>query len=173
MEIITYVRTGAILHRDSMGNDGRTEAGDVQVMSAGSGVFHSEHNREDTPTTLFQIWILPTMESAKGAPSWGTRPFPKADRAGKFVVLASGIDGDDALPICTNACVVGATIAASETVEYCFSGSERYGYLVPAQGEVEINGVRFEQGDGAAIHGETVISVKALSDAEVVLVDTE
>ncbi|QEY24836.1 pirin family protein [Neisseria animalis] len=173
MEIITYVRSGAISHRDSMGNEGRTEAGDVQVMSAGSGVYHAEYNLEDERTTLFQIWILPTMESAKGEPSWGMRLFPKAERAGRFSVLASGIDGDDALPIRTNARVVGATLKAGDTAEYRFADGSRYGYLVPAEGDVEINGIRIEKGDGAAIHGETLISVTALSDAEIVMVDTE
>ncbi|MGV6988308.1 pirin family protein [Testudinibacter sp. P80/BLE/0925] len=173
MEIITYVRQGAISHRDSLGNDGKTIAGDVQVMSAGSGIYHSEYNHENEATQIFQIWILPTMASAKGAPSWGTRPFPKTDRAGKFVVLASGIEGDDALPIRTNARVLGATISAGNTVEYHFAATQRYGYLVPAQGTVEINGVKIEKGDGAAIHGESVIRVTALTNAEVVLVDTQ
>ena len=108
MEIITYVRTGAITHRDSMGNVGRTEAGDVQVMSAGNGVTHSEFNLEDADTTLFQIWILP--DRAGGEPGWGARQFPKADRSGKFVTLASGMAGDDALPIRANARVAGATV---------------------------------------------------------------
>lgn len=75
MEIITYVREGAITHEDSLGNVGRTEAGDVQVMSAGSGVRHSEYNREDGATTIFQIWIQPKTRGE--APSWGARPFPK------------------------------------------------------------------------------------------------
>src|SRR5277367_2177196 len=140
MEIITYVRKGAITHQDSLGNKGRTEAGDVQVMSAGTGIAHSEFNLEDTPTTLFQIWILPNR--AGQAPSWGARPFPKGDRSGKFVTLASGFDSDaDALPIRTDARVVGATLKAGETAEYSL-GSERHGYLVPATGAVEIDGVR-------------------------------
>ena len=102
MEIVTYVRTGAITHQDSLGNQGRTEAGDVQVMSAGSGIRHAEYNLEPETTTLFQIWIEPTDRGGK--PSWGARPFPKDDRAGKFVTLASGLPGDDdALPIRTNA----------------------------------------------------------------------
>ena len=102
MEIVTYVRTGAITHQDSLGNKGRTEAGDVQVMSAGSGIRHAEYNVENEDTTLFQIWIEPTDRGGK--PSWGARPFPKDDRAGKFVTLASGLPGDDdALPIRTNA----------------------------------------------------------------------
>lgn len=173
MEIITYVRQGAISHRDSLGNNGKTEAGDVQVMSAGSGIYHSEYNHENEETKIFQIWILPTMASARQAPSWGSKPFPKDDRADNFVVLASGIEGDDALPIRTDARVLGATIKAGSQVEYHFADAERYGYLVPAQGDVEINGVRIDCGNGAAIHGESVIRVTALSDAEVVLVDTQ
>ena len=112
MEIITYVRTGAITHRDSMGNEGRTEAGDVQVMSAGNGVQHSEFNREDEETTLFQIWIIP--DERGGTPHWGAAKFPKGDRSGKFVALASGIEGDEALPIRANARVSGATLKPGE-----------------------------------------------------------
>ncbi len=88
MEIITYVREGAITHQDSLGNEGRTEAGDVQVMSAGSGVRHSEYNLEPTKTRIFQIWIEPTARG--GQPTWGSKPFPKADRTGKLVTIASG-----------------------------------------------------------------------------------
>jgi len=169
MEIITYVREGAITHQDSMGNQGKTGAGDVQVMSAGSGVRHAEYNLEPDRTTLFQIWIEPS--EAGGAPSWGARPFPKGDRAGKFVTLASGLPGDaDALPIRTAARVAGATIKAGETVDYPTEPS-RHLYLVPAAGAVEVNGVRLDPRDGAAITGETALSVKALEDAEVVLVD--
>src|SRR3954471_8364905 len=85
MEIITYVRDGAITHRDSMGNRGRTEAGDVQVMSAGSGVVHSEYNLEPETTRLFQIWIIPDRRGAK--PNWGAKQFPKERREAGFEVL--------------------------------------------------------------------------------------
>jgi hypothetical protein len=169
MEIITYVRQGAITHQDSLGNQGRTEAGDVQVMSAGSGIRHAEYNLEPGATRLFQIWIEPTERG--GAPSWGARPFPKADRAGRFVTLASGLPGDeDALPIRTDGRVLGATLKAGETAEYALS-PERHAYLVPALGAVEVNGVRLDARDGAAITGETALTVRALDDAEVVLVD--
>ena len=98
MEIITYVRTGAITHQDSMGNKGRTEAGDVQVMSAGTGVRHAEYNLEDEATTLFQIWVQTDRPGAE--PGWGAMKFPKADRSGRFVTLASGFAEDaDALQI--------------------------------------------------------------------------
>lgn len=169
MEIITYVREGAITHQDSMGNKGRTEAGDVQVMSAGSGIRHSEYNLEDETTKIFQIWILPTEDG--GTPSWGAKPFPKGDRSGRFVTLASGIAGDEeALPIRSDARVLGATLKAGETVEYTL-GQGRYGYLVPAVGSVEVNGVALQARDGAAIHAEPVIRVTAVDDAELVLVD--
>jgi redox-sensitive bicupin YhaK (pirin superfamily) len=169
MEIITYVREGAITHQDSLGNKGRTEAGDVQVMSAGSGIRHAEYNLEPETTTLFQIWIEPNKKG--GAPSWGAKPFPKGDRSGRFVTLASGFDEDaDALPIRTDAKVLGATLKAGETVEYPI-GAARHGYLVPAVGAVEVNGERIGHRDGAAITGEPTITVTALEDAEIVLVD--
>ncbi len=169
MEIITYVRSGAITHRDSMGNVGRTAAGDVQVMSAGNGVTHSEFNLENEDTTLFQIWILP--DHAGGEPGWGQREFPKADRSGRFVTLASGVAGDEALPIRANARVAGAAVAAGETVTYDI-GKGRHAYLVPAKGKVRVNGKLLNERDGAAIRDVESITVEALSDAELVLVDS-
>jgi redox-sensitive bicupin YhaK (pirin superfamily) len=169
MEIITYVRQGAITHEDSLGHKGRTEAGDVQVMSAGSGIRHAEYNREPVPTRIFQIWIEP--EKQGGEPSWGAKPFPKADRSGRFVPLASGFAGDDdALSIRAEARVLGATLKAGDSAEYRLS-PDRHGYLVPAVGSVDVNGVHIDTRDGAAIANETVLKVKALEDAEVVLVD--
>ena len=169
MEIITYVREGAITHEDSLGNKGRTEAGDVQVMSAGTGITHSEYNMEDVTTRIFQIWIMPTRQGEK--PSWGARPFPKDSRAGQFVVLASGFDGDgDALPIRTDARVVGATLKAGETASYPI-GSDRQGYLVPASGAIEVNGVRVQARDGAAVKDVDTLEVTAREDSEIVLVE--
>ena len=169
MEIITYVTEGAVTHQDSLGNTGRTEAGDVQVMSAGTGIRHAEYNREPETTKLFQIWILPTRRGQP--PSWGARPFPKDDRSGRFIALASGFENDnEALPIRTDARVLGATLRAGETVDYRL-GRERHGYLVPAKGSVEVNGVRIDARDGAAIREEEGLRVHALDDAELVLVD--
>lgn len=169
MEIITYVREGAITHEDSLGNKGRTEAGDVQVMSAGTGIRHAEYNAEPILTRIFQIWIEPTKRGEK--PSWGAKPFPKGDRAGEFVILASGFEGDgDVLPIRTDARIVAATLKAGETAEYAL-GADRRGYLVPAVGDVEINGVRVNARDGAAIRDVDVLKVTAVNDAELVLVD--
>lgn len=174
MEIITYVRKGAITHRDSMGNEGRTEAGDVQVMSAGSGVEHSEYNREDDDTQIFQIWIIPDENG--GEPGWGARAFPKGERAGAFVPLASGAANDgDALPIRTDARVLGATIRAGESVTYTPAQASRHLYLVPATGKVRVgdrsDGVEAKARDGVAITDEAALTITALEDSEVVLVD--
>ncbi|MPS28052.1 pirin family protein [Pigmentiphaga sp.] len=169
MEIITYVREGAITHQDNLGSRGRTEAGDVQVMSAGSGIRHSEYNLEPGVTRIFQIWILPDRRG--GQPAWGAKPFPKGDRSGQFVALASGMPGDEeALPIRADARVSGATLKAGESVEYRL-GSGRHAYLVPATGRVDVNGVELQARDGAAIRDEDVIRVTASEDAELVLVD--
>lgn len=169
MEIITYVRQGAITHQDSLGNKGRTEAGDVQVMSAGTGIVHSEYNLEKDVTKIFQIWIIPSVRG--GTPSWGAKPFPKGDRAGRFVTLASGYENDaDALRIRAEGRLVAATIKAGQSAEYEL-GADRRAYLVPATGKVEVNGVALEARDGAAISNEAVVKVTALEDSEVILVD--
>ncbi|WP_316160563.1 pirin family protein [Bradyrhizobium sp. SZCCHNRI20481] len=169
MEIITYVREGAITHQDSLGNKGRTEAGDVQVMSAGSGIRHSEYNLEPTTTRIFQIWIEPATDG--GQPTWGAKPFPKSDRSGKLVTLASGFaDDGGALPIRAKARVLGTTLKAGETAEYS-ADKARHIYLVPAAGSVEVNGVRVNARDGAAIRDEATLKITALEDSELVLVD--
>lgn len=169
MEIITYVRSGAITHQDSLGNRGRTEAGDVQVMSAGSGIIHSEMNEENEATQLFQIWIMPDEKGLP--PSWGTKPFPKGERSGSFVTLASGLPGDtDALAIRANARLVAATLKAGQSTEYQIAPGRKV-YLVPASGQIEINGVVAAAGDGVAISDETLLKVSAQQDSEIVLVD--
>ena len=169
MEIITYVRKGAITHQDSMGNTGRTEAGDVQVMSAGTGVRHAEYNVDDETLLGFQIWILP--DKAGGEPTWGARKFPKDDRSGKFVALASGFAEDaDALPIRASARVLGVSLKAGETATYTLDPT-RHAYLVSSGGKLEVNGVVLENRDGAAVTGETELRVVALEDGDAVLVD--
>ncbi|MFG1401975.1 pirin family protein [Xanthobacter sediminis] len=169
MEIITYVREGAITHQDDQGNRGRTEAGDVQVMSAGTGIRHSEYNMEKELTKIFQIWIIP--EERGGEPRWAAQPFPKGERAGRFVTLASGRKGDEgALMIRADARLVAATIKAGDSATYAVDPG-RHLYLVSARGAVEVNGIRVSERDGAAIRDEAAVTVKALDDAEVILVD--
>lgn len=168
MEIITYVRTGAISHRDSLGNEGRTPAGDVQVMSAGSGIQHAEYNLESDETTLFQIWVLPDAQG--GSPSWGQRAFPKSDRAGQWVTLASGQREGDALLLRADARVLGATVTAGERLTLEVDPA-RHIYLVPATGAIRVNGVAAHARDGIAITGESQLEIEATEDAELVLVD--
>ncbi len=171
MEIITYVTAGAITHKDSLGNTGRTEAGDVQVMSAGTGITHVEYNIEDEETRLFQLWILP--DRSGHAPDWGAKPFPKGERAGRWVVLASGREESadaEALTIHADARVLGATVKAGESLDYALEG--RSGYLVPATGRIEIDGQVAEARDGMAIADLDKVTIKALEDSELVLVDT-
>ncbi|QZD88163.1 pirin family protein [Qipengyuania psychrotolerans] len=169
MEIVTFVRKGAISHRDSLGNEGRTGAGDVQVMSAGTGITHAEFNLESEETTLFQIWILPDRQGEK--PGWGQREFPKANRDGGFEILASGTpDKDDALSIRTDAKVAAATLSAGQSAIWK-TDSSRHQYLVAPTGKIRVNGKDAQPRDGIAVTGESEIVVEALEDAEVVLVD--
>lgn len=167
MEIVTYVRTGAITHQDSIGNKGRTGAGDVQVMSAGTGVTHAEYNLENEETTLFQIWIETDRPSAK--PGWGAMPFPKEARNGTFQLLASGDENDGALTINADARILGATLPAGERIEM-EARADRHLYLVPSA-RVRVNGVSAEARDGVAITGEDRLVIEADEDAELVLVD--
>jgi quercetin 2,3-dioxygenase len=167
MEIITYVRTGAISHQDSMGNKGRTGAGDVQVMSAGSGVTHAEYNLENEETTLFQIWVETDKPGAQ--PGWGMMPFPKEAREGSFQLLASGNPDDGALTIHADARVLGATLQGGASLSYN-ADPARHLYLVPS-GKVRINGVEANARDGVAVTGEERLTIEAEADAELVLVD--
>ncbi len=171
MEIITYVREGAITHRDSMGNEGRTAAGDVQIMSAGTGVVHAEYNLEPQVTKIFQIWIMPDRRGEK--PNWGAKQFPKATREAAFEVLASGrpVDaGSGALPLNVDGAVMAATLKAGQTLMQTLAEG-RAAYLVPAKGKVRVNGQALNARDGAAIARESAIEVTAEEDAELVLVE--
>jgi len=167
MEIITYVRKGAISHTDSLGNDGRTEAGQVQVMSAGTGIQHSEMNLEYDPTTLFQIWIMPNAKGLK--PRWETRDLP-TDANGRFIPLVSGQGIPDVMPIAQDASLYVAHLAAGQTVEHAI-GKDRLGYLVGFSGAVEVDGLRINNRDGLAIKDLDVLKLTAAGDASVLLAD--
>lgn len=168
MEIITYVRRGAVTHRDNLGNEGRTAAGDVQVMSAGSGIVHGEHNQDDEPLELFQIWIQPRSRGL--TPRWAQRAFPSGERSGALVTLASGRDGDDALPIDQDAALLGATLAAGQSVVHTLAPG-RQAYLVAARGRIAVNGEEAQARDGIVVRGEDAITIEALDDAEILLAD--
>ncbi|HVZ06892.1 pirin family protein [Rhodopila sp.] len=167
MEIVTYVRQGAITHRDSLGNQGRTEAGDVQVMHAGTGITHAEYNLEQVPTSLFQIWILPDRRGA--APGWDMRSFPKEGEG--LSVLASGRSGDSgALPLNADAAVLAGTLGEGQTVELALAEG-RVAYLVPVDGPVTVNGVEANPRDGVAITDESSVAITARQKTAVVVVD--
>jgi redox-sensitive bicupin YhaK (pirin superfamily) len=169
MEIVTYIRQGAITHRDNLGNEGRTEAGDVQVMHAGTGITHAEYNLEKIPTRLFQIWILPDQRGV--APGWGTKTFPRGDNG--LSVLASGRPADagsGALPLYADAAVLAGTLAEGQTTELTLAPG-RAAYLVPVTGTVTVNGVTAGPRDGVAITQETVVTITASQATELVVVD--
>jgi quercetin 2,3-dioxygenase len=169
MEIVTYVRQGAVTHEDSTGNIGRTVAGDVQVMSAGTGISHSEHNRDKDPLKLFQIWLMPRQRG--GTPRWDSRKFPKADRAGRLIELASGDPQNaDTLLIRADARILGATLLAGSTITNA-TARFRHAYLAPAQGVILVNGRRVTVGDGIAAVDEPELTITAEADAEFILVD--
>ncbi|MEM8696728.1 MAG: pirin family protein [Pseudomonadota bacterium] len=171
MEIITYVRQGAITHRDSMGNEGHTLAGDVQVMSAGTGIQHSEFNLGDEETRLFQIWIEPTEKG--GTPRWDAKAFPKGDRAGKLEVLASGFDADlekGALWIRADARLSGATLSKGEAIHHELADGFR-GYLVVSEGRLDVSGVDLDARDAAAISDVSDLRIEALDNAEFLLAE--
>jgi quercetin 2,3-dioxygenase len=169
MEIITYVREGAITHKDSMGNTGRTAAGDVQVMSAGTGVTHSEYNLEDAICRLFQIWIMPRTRNI--APRWDARQFPKTDMGGGFTVLASGYGDEGALAINADARMYGAAIAKDGILHHTVP-ADHHGYLVVASGSVEVNGIALHERDGLAIAAGTDVAIAANAAASLVLVES-
>ncbi len=173
MEIVTYVRQGAITHQDSLGNKGRTEAGDVQIMSAGSGIVHSEFNLEGETTTLFQIWIQTDQRGA--TPRWGAKSFPKESREAQFEVLAGGRPGDaelGALPLYADAAVLAATLKPGQVLHQAIAAG-RAAYLVAARGTVMVNGVKLSARDGAAISDEAMLDISATEEAELVLVEVK
>ena len=169
MEIITYVREGAITHRDNLGNEGRTEAGDVQVMHAGTGITHAEYNLEPGATRIFQIWLVPNQRGM--TPGWGARAFPK-DQADSLKVLADGrADADGtALPLYADGAVLAGTIRAGQILRQTL-GAGRAAYLVPATGSITVNGIKIDTRDGVTITDEAEIEISADEDAEIVMVD--
>jgi len=169
VEIVSYIHDGTLTHRDDQGNVGTIRAGEVQVMSAGTGISHSERNEDDSAVRMFQIWLRPSVSG--GVPTWGHRPFPKADRAGSIVPLASGRNAKGALPIRTDAEVSGAMLQAGTYTTYTFNDGDA-AYLVPATGSVEINAVRVRAREGLVIKKESVILIRAIQDSELVLVVT-
>lgn len=169
MEIITYVRQGAITHRDSNNNEGRTGAGDVQVMSAGTGIQHSEYNLEDETTNLFQIWIKPDQQGV--APRWEAQEFPKTPVKDALVPLASGRDEDllkGALFIHQDAAIHGGRLTKGASLTHSI---KHQAYILASDGELEVNDTRMKKGDGAEITDTKALNITALTDAEILVID--
>jgi redox-sensitive bicupin YhaK (pirin superfamily) len=169
MEIITYVRQGAITHKDSMGNEGRTGAGDVQVMSAGTGVFHSEYNLEPENTRLYQIWIEPNARNVK--PRWEAREFPKGEVSDGLPVLASGQpehQGTDALYIHQDAAIYGGRLKPGQRITQTV---KHQAYLLASEGSFTVNGATLNKGDGAEVTEDKTLIIEAKTDAEIVIID--
>lgn len=170
VEIVSYLRQGTLTHEDGLGNKGHLKAGDIQVMSAGTGIRHAEYNDDDTPLHVFQIWLHPRTRGAE--PRWETRAFPKDDRVGRFVTLASGYDVPGALPIRSDAELHGAVLPARDGTTFDFRDGHS-GYLVPVSGALFVDGQRVEAGEGVTIRGERSVRIEAVSDAEIILVATK
>ncbi|MBT5013996.1 MAG: pirin family protein [Rhodospirillaceae bacterium] len=169
MEIITYLRKGEISHEDNLGNKGVTVAGDVQVMSAGTGIVHSEYNRGEVDTELFQIWI--ETDRAGHEPRWDAKKFLDAGRGAVLEPLASGRKGhDDALMIHQDAALFGATLEVGDSVTHTLEPGRR-AYVVAVGGAITINGTDAPARAGVAVSDETDIVIVAKEPGEVVLLD--
>ena len=169
MEIISVVLAGALEHRDSLGTGSVIRPGDVQRMSAGSGIQHSEFNASKTePVHFLQIWIQPDRLNI--APGYEQKHFDPAARRDRLCLLASGDGREGSLTMRQDADLFGSLLAAGGVVEHAFAPGRR-GWLQVARGEVECNGQRLYAGDGAAIEGEAALRVQATTEAEFLLFD--
>lgn len=169
MEIITYVRKGTIIHTDSLGNEGRTSAGDVQVMTAGRGIAHAEKSDPAQDTQLFQIWIHPRETGLE--PRWDQRAFPKEPVTDRLNLLVSGRKGDvgaGALMIHQDAAIYGGRLLAGAALTHTLNGPA---YVVLSDGQVTINGTAMKAGDGAELRNETAIAIVADTDAEILVIE--
>ena len=170
MEIITYVLDGELAHQDSAGNRGVVRPGEVQVMSAGKGIFHAEHNAsKDKPVRLLQIWIQPRTHGA--TPRWEQRQFSKDDRAGKLLPVVSGGDVSETLTIDQDATIYVSSLRAGEAVTHAVQNGRRHTYLFVTQGEVIVNGRALSAGGQARIADEVTLDLAATTDAELILLD--
>jgi len=166
MEIITYVRQGAITHKDSRGNEGKTKAGDVQVMSAGTGIQHSEHNKESEATNLYQIWIEPNQQNVE--PRWDAHQFPNQEPVESELSLLVSGDGTAPLSIHADAKIYAGRLVEGQVIEQSI---DHNGYLLVSNGEVLVGGHSLSKGDAAEITDQQSLEIKAATEAEVLLID--
>lgn len=169
MEIISYVLDGALAHKDSMGNGSAIRPGDVQRMSAGTGVTHSEFNHSrDGVTHFLQIWIQPNVTGI--APSYEEKHFDAASKRGQLRLIASPDGRDGSVLVHQDAYLFAALLDGDEQASHRLAGG-RLGYVHVARGAVEVNGHQLEAGDALKISGEADINLKNAKDAEVLLFD--
>ena len=169
MEIVTYVLEGALQHKDSMGNGSVIKPGDIQYMSAGTGVTHSEFNASKTePVHLYQIWMFPEKKGLK--PVYDQKNFSEAEKRGKLRLLASPDGRDGSVKIRQDNELYATVLGAGESVKHALK-PERHAYVQVARGSVTLNGKALETGDGAAISAEKLVELTGVKDAEVLLFD--
>jgi redox-sensitive bicupin YhaK (pirin superfamily) len=169
MEIISYVLGGALEHKDSMGNGSVIRPGDIQRMSAGTGVTHSEYNPSATePVHLLQIWLQPNAMGVE--PTYDQRHFPIEARRGRWVLLVSPDGRDGSIATHQDALMFGSLLVPGETLEYRFD-VDRQGYLHLASGQLRVGNVTLKQGDGLTIQQEALLELEGIEDAEVLLFD--
>jgi len=169
MEIVTYVLEGALEHRDSIGNGSVIRPGDIQYMSAGTGVTHSEFNASQTdPVHLYQIWMFPEKQGLK--PAYGQKNFSLTDKRGKLRLLVSPDGRDGSVKIRQDNELYATVLSDGETVRHDLK-PERHAYVQVARGSVTLNGTKLDQGDGAAISDEKAVELIGIKNAEVLLFD--
>ena len=169
MEIITYVLEGQLEHRDHMGNRGIVHPGEVQVMSAGRGIMHSEYNAsKELPVHLMQLWIMPRQKN--NTPRWEQKQFSVDQRAGKLLPVVSAGDVAGTLPIDQEATIYVSRLEAGQSVSHDLATGRR-AYLFLMSGAVELNGVAVEAGDQCRIESEPNLRIKGTEPAELILLD--
>ena len=169
MEIISYVLEGALEHKDSMGNGSVIRPGDVQRMSAGTGVTHSEYNHSASePVHFLQIWLQPNEMGVE--PGYDQRHFPIGDRRGRWVLLVSPDGRDGSIATHQDALMFGSLLASGENLEYRFD-ADRQGYLHLARGRLRVGNITLNQGDGLTVQMQEMLELEGIEDAEVLLFD--
>jgi quercetin 2,3-dioxygenase len=169
MEILTYVLDGALEHKDSMGNGSVMRSGDVQRMTAGTGVAHSEFNgSRDNPVHFLQIWILPEARNLQ--PGYEQKNFTKEDRQGKFKVVAARDGADSAVVVHQDMKLLAGLFAEGEQAKYALAQG-RHAWLHVARGKLLVNGKELEAGDAVQVSEEPALEVTGVKDAEVLLFD--
>jgi hypothetical protein len=169
MEIVSYVRDGVLVHQDTLGNSGTLKAGDVQAMTTGTGILHSEVNGGDSQVRMYQVWIEPDEHEL--APSYVDLIDPKGGETGVLTVLASGMDtrpgGAD---IRVDAAVLGADLKAGDSIEFAIRPG-RQAYVVAAAGHLALNDAELRERDGAVISDLDMLTIRALKDSDVLVFD--